>query len=116
MTVATTCTTGTPSKGAARAADGARLLGDDLVVLPPGDATPHAAREASQLRRSFFKSDLGATTAMSRCEHSLKLSKKEVIAIGPPRAPARENPAGVVRRGSASAAAGVAAGIESKTH
>ncbi len=29
---------------------------------------------------------------------------------------ARENPAGVVRRGSASAAAGVAAGIESKTH
>ena len=69
--------------------------GDDLVVLPPGDATPHAAREASQLRRSFFKSDLGATTAMSRCEHSLKLSKKEVIAIGPPRAPARENPAGI---------------------
>ena len=69
--------------------------GDDLVVLPPGDATPHAAREASQLRRSFFKSDLGATTALSRCEHSLKLSKKEVIAIGPPRAPARENPAGI---------------------
>jgi hypothetical protein len=32
---------------------------------------------------------------MSRCEHSLKLSKKEVIAIGPPRAPARENPAGI---------------------
>ena len=69
--------------------------GDDLVVLPPGGATPHAAREASQLRRSFFKSDLGATTAMSRCEHSLKLSKKEVIAIGRPRAPARENPAGI---------------------
>ena len=69
--------------------------GDDLVVLPPGGATPHAAREASQLRRSFFKSDLGATTAMSKCEHSLKLSKKEVIAIGRPRAPARENPAGI---------------------
>ncbi|EGB04182.1 hypothetical protein AURANDRAFT_67430 [Aureococcus anophagefferens] len=69
--------------------------GDSLVVLPPGDATPHAAREASQLRRSFFKSDLGATTAMSRCEHSLKLSKKEVIAIGRPRALARENPAGI---------------------
>ena len=29
---------------------------------------------------------------------------------------ARENPAGVVRRGSASAAAGVAAGVETKTH
>ena len=66
--------------------------GDDLVVLPPGGATPHAAREASQLRRSFFKSDLGATTAMSRCEYSLNSQKKKSSPLGRPAPPRARTP------------------------